>query len=501
MSTKINARSPYYLSLTEPTQSTVEFTCSVANAQGFVVDSNGTITLPTLSYGTIIGISDDSFAAIASDGTQATRTLTLTIQIPTGYTNTESGTINCDVTYSQQPAAADASNYCPSTNSTIANQTLTKITGTATIDVSSKFSAGSGAAIAGYRVINNHSSFVNASMSGSNLSLTALSTCGTNTIQVEAFQNSSTCVAVQPVQITINGCSAFDCSTAGLSGGLLSQDGNTITKPTGLGTVGSVYAASTGGSALTTNYASTNGSASNQNVTLYFDVTIPNGFSNSGVFGTRCPSVLVQSGTGQPNAECPGESLTNGEALVFSGWRILANGSTIEGTVTLAGTTIAVDSYTTNFDENTGSSTISRNVSIVMTIPSGNANAGSKTCTLAVLQEAPLNPCGTYEIKLTQGLATKDEFCDNNHATITTGFSTVDFTSGAAGSSLINTIICNAGKTKFKGDDLFYGISRVQQNPLTGPGLTFQIVKINNSGTVTELHGKTCSGGGGNIQY
>ena len=154
MSTKLNARSPFYLSLTEPTQATE---------------------------------SDDSFAPIASDGSPATRNLTLTIQIPSGFTNTDVGTIPCVVSFSQQPAAADPSSFCPGTTGTIANQSLANTTGTATVAVNTKFTAGSGAAIAGFRVINNHTSFVTASISGNNLLLSALSTCGTKTIQVEAF--------------------------------------------------------------------------------------------------------------------------------------------------------------------------------------------------------------------------------------------------------------------------------------------------------------------------
>tara|TARA_B100001057_G_scaffold364209_1_gene366991 strand:+ start:1230 stop:1493 length:264 start_codon:yes stop_codon:yes gene_type:complete len=83
---------------------------------------------------------------------------------------------------------------------------LTHTVGTSTIAVNTLFISGSGAAIAGYRVINNETSFVTATISGTNLVLSALGTCDTRTILVEAFQNSSSCVAVQYIQITIIGC-------------------------------------------------------------------------------------------------------------------------------------------------------------------------------------------------------------------------------------------------------------------------------------------------------
>ena len=318
MSTKINTRSPFYINLTEPVQTAEEFICETAKALGFQVASNGTITLPELTYGEIVGQSADSFPAIASNGTATPRTLTLTIQIPSNYTNTSVGTIQCDVNFTQQPATSSTPN-CPTKVGTIANQTLPKITGTATIAVNTKFASGSGAAISGYRVINNHTSFINASISGNNLVLSALSTCGTKTIFVEAFQAADSCTEVQPVEITINNCSTFSCSTAVLSGGSISQDGQIIEKPTGLGQVGNIYAALIGGSSInSSNRLPVNTGTLDRNVTVYCDVTIPNGFTNSGVLPNRCPVSIVQNGTGLKAAACPGELLTNPETVIFS---------------------------------------------------------------------------------------------------------------------------------------------------------------------------------------
>ena len=496
MSIKINARSPFYLNLTEPVQPAELFICGTAGATGFVVSSSGVITLPTLSNGTIVGQSDDSFTAIGPSGTPTLRTLTLTIQIPSEYSNYLVGTIPCDVTFTQPKQAAaenPASNdNCPTTSGTIGAQTLANSTGTATVAVNTAFNPGADSAISGYRVINNHPSFINASISGNNLVLSALSTCGTNKIFVEAYQAADSCTAVQEVSITINNCTTYSCTTAGLSGGSISQDGQTIVDPTGLGQVGDAYEALTGGSAITSVAANTG--TADQNITLYFDVTIPNGFGNSGVLGNRCPVSIVQNGTGLKAAACPGEAVTNPETLVFSGWRVLANGTTLKGNVSLLGTNLTINSFTTNFAANTGSSTIPKNVVITFTVPSGYSNAGSKSCTLSLNQEAPANPCGSFTAHLTQGVSSIGAFCDGNYGEASLVTSTINLQNGI-GSSLNGTIICRSGG-KFPGGSLFYGISAAPQNPLAGPGMTFKVVRINNNGTITEVHTKACQTSG-----
>lgn len=499
MSIKINARSPFYLNLTEPVQPSELFICDTARPTGFVVSSSGIITLPTLLKGTIVGQSDDSFAAIGPTGTPTLRTLTLTIQIPADYSNTLVGTILCDVTF-MQPKQAPVNNpvendNCPTASGTISAQTLTNSTGTATIALSNKFTDGD-SPISGYRVINNHSSFINASISGNNLNLSALSTCGTQSIFVEAFQDADSCTASQEVPITINNCTTFSCTTAGLSGGSISQDGQTIVKPNGLGIVGNIYAASAGGSAITTVAANTG--TADQNITLYFDVTIPNGFGNSGVLPDRCPVSIVQNGTGLKAAACPGESVTNAETLVFSGWRVLANGTTIKGNVRLSSADLAITNFTTNFSANTGSSTIPKNVVITFTVPSNYSNAGSKSCTLTIAQEAPANPCGSFEAYLSSGVSSIGSFCDGDFGPAINATSTINLSNGI-GSSLNGTIICRGGG-KFPGGDLFYAITASPQNPMAGPGLTFKVVKINGNGTVTEVHSKTCQTSSGGPQ-
>ena len=74
MSTKINARSPFYLSYTEPTVPTPTFNCTIAGptssssgeSNKFDIDQAGVITLPLLDYGQIdsISSSDSGFDRI-----------------------------------------------------------------------------------------------------------------------------------------------------------------------------------------------------------------------------------------------------------------------------------------------------------------------------------------------------------------------------------------------------------------------------------------------------
>ena len=46
MSTKINARSPFFISYTEPVKPLVALTCTLIDASGFAVGVQGEITLP-----------------------------------------------------------------------------------------------------------------------------------------------------------------------------------------------------------------------------------------------------------------------------------------------------------------------------------------------------------------------------------------------------------------------------------------------------------------------
>lgn len=497
MSTKINVRSPYFLNLTAPTEALGTFICSEANSTraanpyGFAVASDGTITLPSLQRGTIIGQSVEKFAALSSGDADVDRTLTLTIQIPSGYANT--GTISCDVTATQ--TAPSSGGECPSTSGSISDITLTQTTGTTSFSVASKFSAGS-ESISSYTLINNHTQYVDASINNSTVTINALGTCGTYQLHVQANISSKNCPATQSFNVIINGCGTFDCTTANLQGGSISQDGLTITKPNALGTVGDIYAAATGGSPITS--VSANGNSDPQPVTLYFEITIPSGFDNSGVLGTRCSAVLTQAGTGLSTVVCPDNTTeTNPAYLQYSGWRITQNGTVVVGSVTVDGQACTVTDYTTAFAANQGTSTIPRSLSITATTPSSgfSNNSTSITCTITIQQEFDLSVIGTNEFYISNGKSTTGEFCDSFSAAniLVRGFV------ASVGTSMVGTVITEGGSPKSGGGN-YYAIATSPQNPIAGAGLTFDLIKINNAGVVEEVIQRTCVGAGNEVQ-
>ena len=61
MSTKINARSPFFIESVEPTVSLGIFDCTTANPLNYAVSSAGVITEPTLLEGTIIDRTANTF--------------------------------------------------------------------------------------------------------------------------------------------------------------------------------------------------------------------------------------------------------------------------------------------------------------------------------------------------------------------------------------------------------------------------------------------------------
>ena len=177
MSTKINVRSPFYLSYAEPTVPSPTFSCDIAEPRSisdgtlnqFDVNQQGVITKPKLAFGTIMsisssdsGFSNDKYSTVTTD---TPRTITLEIAIPTGFSNSSDGTFNCDVTAVQppyQPSAVPPSGQpaqtCvngPTATGSIGTQTLASGSGSSTIDLSSYFNQGT-VAITGYNIFNNY---------------------------------------------------------------------------------------------------------------------------------------------------------------------------------------------------------------------------------------------------------------------------------------------------------------------------------------------------------
>ena len=71
--------------------------CSDITISGFAVAANGVVTTPSIDIGTISSTSPSSFATVSVN---TSRTLTVNITVPSGYTNTSS-TLNCSTTATQ----------------------------------------------------------------------------------------------------------------------------------------------------------------------------------------------------------------------------------------------------------------------------------------------------------------------------------------------------------------------------------------------------------------
>jgi|SRR5210317_67912 len=280
MSTKINIRSPYYLSYTEPIDPTPEFTCGYANAANFSVDQSGTISLPVLEYGAIqsytsdaADFSNDTFAEVSSD---TIRTLKLTIIAPAGFSN-EGSAIICEVTATQEAKPVS----CPavvSPSGSIPSQSLNTGGSSVTIDYSSYFTG----TTSDFNdiVLNSNGAYLDTSINtiDEEITITSRDTAGVFTIQLERIDNVTGCSAKQTVSTTLSAPVAFDCSTANLIGGAVAKDG-TLTTPSSIGTVTATKETSGGASVAS---IAANNTGSEISVTLYYDVLVPNGYSNSG---------------------------------------------------------------------------------------------------------------------------------------------------------------------------------------------------------------------------
>jgi len=280
MSTKINVRSPYYLSYSEPPEPLPVFNCSYANAVNFSIDESGTISLPTLDYGAIESYTSD--AADFSNGTfdevisDTLRTLKLTIIAPEGFSNQGDGII-CEVTATQPLKPVD----CPtvvSPSGSIPSQALNTGGSSVTIDYSSYFT-GTTSNFTDY-LINNNGSYLDVSINSTDeeITITSKSTAGVFTIQLERIDNFTSCSAKQIISTTLTSLATFNCTTANLLGGAIAADGS-LTTPSSIGTITATK--ETSGGASVTSIAANN-TGSDISVTLYYDVLVPAGYSNTG---------------------------------------------------------------------------------------------------------------------------------------------------------------------------------------------------------------------------
>ena len=481
MSTKINVRSPFYLNLTEPVATIPTFDCLVAQLQGFIVDNQGIITPPTLSQGTIFSFTstDSGFAnqKYATVSTAVTRTLAVTIRIPAGFTNTSDVYFICSIT-ATQPIASSCTTTV-TTSGTIPDQTLNSGGATVDIDLSGKFTGETT-----YAVTNSTPVLITTAISGSTLTLSSNSIGGTGTIYALGRDANypTTCEAVQPINFTINvvGSPTFSCSSNPLTGGAISQAG-AITDPETDGTIEKI-SLTEDGTAIQSVSANTGTNA--QDVTLYFKILVPAGYSNAGA-SIHCPKLFSQPGTTAPTLTCGIVGLhsqsisTNGSINI---------GKALVGTVKSfttppwLGTTVDVDT--------------SRDVEFQILIPSGYSGAnGSATinCTKVVIQPAATPICGGNDFFLSAGVLERDNFCNSTRAT------KIAVTSTASSIvTLMGSQICRNG-SPYPGKDRYYGVTTSSQTAGAGLGVgSFYNIQISDVGIVIDVAITNCDISGGN---
>mgnify|MGYP001164022729 CR=1 FL=1 len=479
--TKINVRSPYYLNLTEPTAPTPDYTCSVADLKGFAVDNQGVITLPEPAVGTIDSFtsSDSDFAnnKFAVETADTSRTITVTLIIPPGFSNSSDVFFDCNVT-TTQPGTSGTVAPCtggPTTSGTISTQTLTKGGSSVDVDLAGFFTSETT-----YAFSNPNPNLVTAALSGSVLTLSPNNIGGSTKIHALGRDNSypATCEAVQSFTVTVNVSEAFSCTINGknvLQGGSITAAG-VITNPNSIATITAIKATS-GGSTITSVPANS-GSAS-QNVTLFFDLTAPSSYSNAGAT-VECSATLVQAGTADPTFTCDLAGLT--------GQSIAANGSINAGQV--AQGTIKTPASGTQFA--TVDVDTPRTVTFPVTIPSGFQNAGTDlNCSVTLTQPASPNICGTHPFFISTGVSTIKGHCGTSFSTGRAVTSTVPNLN-----ALENTQICRNG-VPFDGKSLYYGVALNAGNNNVGDGAgSYYVIQIDSSGIVLQLAIVSCVSGG-----
>ena len=395
MSTKINVRSPYYLSYSEPTKPLPLFTISFANPQGFAVDDSGVISLPTLDFGQIIGYTStasdftkDNFGEVSSD---TVRTLTLTISVPEGFSNTGES-IQVDVSATQPLKVVSCNTVVSGTP--LADQTLAAGGASVTLDYSSNFSG----TTSSFTDLPNNPFELDISFDAANtqITITSRDIPGVYYLFVRRLDNSTGCVDFADIKVTVSAPTVtFDCTTSiiAATGGAIAADG-TLTSPLSTGTITATKETS-GGASVTSVAANNSGAAISK--TLFYDILVPSGYSNSGAT-IECSKTYTQDSTAvTPTFTC--------DDVDFDDQAILVDGNVTAGVAKWhqapqgksdANYFLTITGFTpTTFP--VVQSLTRRDVDYTITVPPGFTNSGnSLTCTERVKQPAsdiPINPC------------------------------------------------------------------------------------------------------------
>ena len=506
---KINARRPFYINYSTPTAPTVAFDCTVANLTGFAVDQEGIVTEPNVERGVFKSFTssagDFANGKFATVSTDTLRTISVVIQIPTGFSNSSSGTFTCTATATQIAKVTSGSTpSCtggPTLNGSISTQTIASGGNTVIIDLTTKFNSATK-----YAVVNHDPALFNAVVSGTNLILTSGVSGGSGNAYVRANDNGvNTCTAIQRVSVTITvsdalGCSASSGVTAvGLQGGSATAAGVVTLPSLSTGTIAS-FSLDASGSPTITSLSENTGSAA-QNVTVYFNITVGAGFSNSGAT-IVCPQVISQAGTGLPTFTC--------DIAGLSGQGVSRGGDVIVGTAAVGTITdyTIVGSPNKKFDE--VSSAVTRNISFEVTPPAGEYSSDSAiTCPdssgLSLIQNPATDTCGSNEWYLSPNRESdEDSFCQG-------GFNYERTYKVLVDSNVITAkgkSICYANQSTglaegpFLGRDLYFVVSHfedktfITQRALNSTQFNSFFIWRIGDGIINEVWSWNCSSGG-----
>ena len=502
MSTKINARSPFFLETTAPAAIAKVFDCTTANLLNFSVSSSGAITEPSIREGNIIDRTVTSFAANTS-GSAIARSVTYTIQIPSDYSNASDGTLTCAVStnqLSQTPAQnPDDNDNCPRSTGTIPAITGLTSSGTS-VNLSSYFTAGTDATISRYEILAIGSAAISTSISGSTVTFSTGSTCVSGSFTARAFNSVDLCVADSlPFSVSSACLKTLTCTTTdatndavNLIGGEISAAG-VITRPS-YSIASLSHIEDSGNNTITSVPANNTGSP--KNVTLTFVFTVTAGYTNAGA-ELECDKLFVQQPTSAPlvNLEC--------SDVYFDGFSITSQGNLISGTVSYLGTETSEPTNVTtedgSFKYDVVASPTTRTLSISFRILNTkwlNYNT-IKTCPLPLNQPPSENACdfatGNYAIS-NQSFTAKNAFCDSGST-----YSILRQVNGTIG---VGNTVCYLG-TPFSGSNKWFAYNSAQsQNGAGNIGSSFGVMQIDSSGTILSISTVNCQGDtGGDIQF
>jgi len=402
MSTKINARSPFFISYTEPVKPLVALTCTLIDAVNFAVGVQGEITLPNISFGSVISITSSSsdfangkWAVVTSE---TTRSMTLRVLVPPGFSNADAY-VDCTVTASQ--VVASCINRI-TLNNAISNKTLAVFGNSTTITLSNNFSISAGTIA--YKFGQNSYAEFDLSLQSGVVTITSKTTAGVFPVVIVAYSSSdsTTCEVVDSFNVTVNNAGTFTCTTANLLGGAISSAG-VLTLPNSVGTITKTMESS-GGSTVTS--VAANGGSGSISKTLFYAITVPTGYANAGA-SVECSVAYTQtSNVVTPTLAC--------SMIDFDDQAILLSGSVVPGTLEdhnsfASGTLDLTDfNYTPKSFAKVSSNT-DREVTYSITVPSGYSNAGAiLSCPYDILQPADVNfiDCDTRNVVFFIGVQT-----------------------------------------------------------------------------------------------